>query len=92
MSMSTRVVGFRPPDEKWNQMKVIWDACKAAGIRPPTDVETFFDGREPEPRGIEIRIPAEKWNDGPNGVSEGFEVEVAKIPDHVTHIRFINSW
>lgn len=32
MSMSLNVMGFKPPDEKWKQMKAAYEACCAAGV------------------------------------------------------------
>jgi hypothetical protein len=47
MGMSTHVVGFKPPDEKWRKMKAVWDACEAAGTDPPAAVSKFFEGDVP---------------------------------------------
>jgi hypothetical protein len=49
MSMSMHVIGFVPPDGTWAQMKAIWDACQAAGVSLPDEVEDFFGG-EPKVR------------------------------------------
>jgi hypothetical protein len=43
MSISMHVVGFRPPDEKFNKMKAIWDACKSANVEVPKEVGEFFN-------------------------------------------------
>lgn len=57
MSMSTHVVGFRPADEKWEQMKTIWLACTKAGIGAPEEVLDFFKHEDPIGKpGIEISI------------------------------------
>jgi len=65
--MSTHVVGFRPPDEKWKKMKAVWDACEAAGAKIPDEVSDFFDGEEPDARGVEVDLEesdvAKKWRD-----------------------------
>lgn len=42
MGMSTRVYGIILPDEKWKKMKSVYDACRAAGINPPLEVEEFL--------------------------------------------------
>lgn len=89
MGMSTTVVGFAPPDERWRQMKAIWDNCKAAGISPPPEVEKFFDYREPDPNGVEVELPKREWS---NDHASGFEIEIASIPKQVSVIRFYNSW
>lgn len=89
MSMSTHVVGFRPPDEKWQQMKKVWDACKAAGITIPREVIEFFNDCDPDPAGVEVGILHSEWA---NNSSSGYEVDIRKLPKDVTVIRFFNSW
>lgn len=96
MSMSTHVVGFKPPDEKWKKMKAIHDACKAAGVSRPDEVIDFFDGGEPEDCGVEASqgdllrcgalVPF-KSDD-----HEGFTLHVDKLPADVKIVRFVNSW
>ena len=56
MSMSTHVYGFRPPDERWQQMKAVFDASKAAGIQVPIEVESFFENGEPDTSGQEVDL------------------------------------
>lgn len=89
MSMSTHVIGFIPPDEKWKAMKAIYDACEAAGVNTPDEVARFFDHSAPDPRGVEMEIPASKWSDESR---QGFEIELSKIPAAVTVIRFFNAF
>lgn len=89
MSMSTNVVGFAPPDEKYRRMKAIWDACKAADIKMPGEVNEFFDGQEPDPQGVEVIIKHKKWSDD---MRDGIEVEIAALPPHVKVIRFYTAW
>lgn len=88
MSMSTHVVGFAPPDEKWQKMKAIWDACEAAKIEAPMEVQKFFDYKDPDPRGVVMNIPYQCWG---NDHVQGIEIEVERIPKHVKAIRFYNS-
>lgn len=89
MGMSTSVIGFAPPDEKWQQMKQIWDACQSAGIPVPREVEKFFNDEPPDSAGVEVKLEVTEWHDESR---EGIEIEVAKIPKHVKLIRFYNSW
>jgi hypothetical protein len=87
--MSTRVIGFAPPDEQWAKMKAIWDACRAAGVPVPEEVEDFFGDGEPDPAGVEIVLPLREWRDA---TGEGYEIDMAAIPPQVKTIRFCNSW
>ena len=89
MSMSTHVIGFKPPDEKWQKMKAAWDACKAAEIEPPDEVQRFFEYTEPDPNGVEVKLPLADWSrDGAKGV----EVYLDQVSKDVKVIRFYNSW
>jgi hypothetical protein len=90
MSMSTHVTGFAPPDEQWQKMKAIWDACGAAQIPVPGEVEEFFGGEAPDPAGVEVDLPLREWQE--DGASAGYELDVAAIPPQVKTIRFYNSW
>lgn len=89
MSMSTHVIGIRPPDSDWIKMKAIWDACKVAGVTVPTEVEEFFDGESPDPAGVVVKVLTRKWS----GIeSQGYEVDIETLPLGVKIIRFFNSW
>lgn len=56
MSMSTSVVGFRPPDAKWKKMKAIYDACDEAGVSIPDEVDSFFNGEPPDDAGVRVKL------------------------------------
>jgi len=89
MSMSTRVTGFAPPDEKWQGMHSVWNACQAAGVAVPDEVTGFFGGEPPDPAGVEIEIPAREYH---GDMEDGYEIDVSDIPAQCTVIRFINEW
>jgi hypothetical protein len=91
MSMSRVIYGFAPPDEKWQQMKAIYDACRAAKIPIPADVDRFFDGVRPDPAGVQIDLTrnnceaVREWN---SEYGMGYEVDLDKLPPHIKMIRF----
>ncbi len=93
MSMSTYVVGIRPPDATWLQMKGIYDMCVAAHVPVPAEVVQFFQGEDPDPSGVVVPLEgtaaAQKWQDD---MREGFEVDVTRLPPGVKIARFYNSW
>jgi hypothetical protein len=96
MSMTTHVRAFKPPGEKWQQMKAVWDACKAVGIDPPREVGRYFEDTDPDPTGVVIDENTlvdlgvlRGWSDQ---YREGREIDVTKLPKDVTVIRFYNSW
>lgn len=41
MSMSTHVVGIKPPEDRWRKMKAIHDACQAADLADPDVVVKY---------------------------------------------------
>lgn len=89
MGMSTHVVGFKPPDEKFMKMLAAWKACEAAGVDPPKDVRKFFNDGQPDEAGVEVVVKATEWH-GDEG--DGFEVDLRTIDPDVKIIRFFNSW
>jgi hypothetical protein len=96
MGMSTHVKGFKPPGEKWQQMKAVYDACMAANIEVPGEVSGYFEDGTPDPNGVEIReselTAAGALRDWKDDNRDGFEIDVTKLPADVTVIRFYNSW
>lgn len=93
MGMSTIVVGFKPPDERWKQMKKVYDACEEAGIKIPKEVGEFFGGSPPDPSGVEVNLRVHgaltRWEE--EG-ADGYELHVDKLPKDVKIVRFYNSW
>jgi len=89
MSMSTHIIGFKAPDDKWIAMKSAWDACEKAELSIPEGVLKYFDGEKPDPRGVEVKLELKGWHDN---YREGFEIEVKTLPKDITHIRFYNSY
>jgi len=92
MSMSTHVIGFRKADEKWEQMKSVWNACERAGIEAPKEVYEYFNHNNPNTlAGIEVSISS-AITEYCDDMQEGYEVDITKLPPDVTVIRFYNSW
>jgi len=92
MGMSTYVVGFKPPDDKWNKMKEIWETCEGADVSIPDEVFDFFEYEEPGDKPVmEVKLgdACKEWG---NESSKGYEVDVSKLPKDVKFIRFVNSW
>lgn len=93
MGMTTYVRGIKPPDETWLKMKAVWNACDEAGVPIPVRVVDYFDHQPPDEGGVEVRLD-DSLAVTPytaDGVA-GIEVDLSKLPDDVTILRFINSW
>lgn len=99
MSMSMYVEGIRPGDEKWRQMKAVYDACNAAGVALPPAVSKFFNhSSRPDERGVVLELGTQygakhecctPWSENER---EGFEIDVSKLPEDVKILRFYCSW
>jgi hypothetical protein len=90
MGMSTHVIGFKPPDEKWKSMKIIYDQCEKMGVPIPDEVEEFFGWDIPDEAGVQVSIPTQRWHDGNS--QSGYELKVEDIPKDIKTIRFFNAW
>lgn len=93
MSVTTCIVGYHPPNEKWEKMRAVWDACKAADQEVPEDVDAFFGGEAPEDIGVRVWLEGtEACREYSGQDEEGYEIDLAKLPEHITHIRVVRSW
>lgn len=93
MGMNSHVIGFAPPDDKWKQMKAVWDACELAGVSAPPEVMEFFDGEDPDEQGISIDLEDDDCCSKYSAeMQDGFEIDIKKIPANVQFIRFYNSY
>jgi type IV secretory pathway TraG/TraD family ATPase VirD4 len=91
MGMSTHVVGIKPADEKFNQMRSLWEACEKARVTIPLEVVEFFGGETPDEAGVivDLENAVQPWRDDS---ADGYEVDITKLPKDVKIIRFYNSW
>jgi hypothetical protein len=92
MSMSTHIVGFRPADQKWKEMKAIWDACNSAGVDLPKAVYDFFDGEHPADKPgaeVDLKGAVKEWSADER---DGYELDLSKLPPDVKFIRFYNAY
>ena len=92
-SPSMNVKGVRAPDQEYEEMKAVYDACVKAGVPVPERVNEFFCWEPPNPNRLMVDLDlseaVEMWRDD---YREGFEVEIAKLPKNITHVRFYLSW
>ena len=93
MGMSTHVVGFRPPDDKWQAMREAAEACTNANVPIPIGVFDFFEGEIPDDDtpGMEVRL-GDAVTPFNADASEGFDVDLRMLPEDIHVIRFYNSY
>ncbi len=96
MDVNLRVVGIRPPDETWKKMKAVFDACVAARVPVPKEVEQFFNHKTPDALGVVVEhknlelagvlkaVGGDMW--------EGYEIDLSKLPDDVKVLRVANHF
>ena len=99
------VEGVKPPDEKWLQMKNVWDSCQAAGIEPPEEVWKFFEGEDPCEDGVVVKLldkgVLRSYLDSSEDRScvvreidtdhqQGFVIDLEEIPDDIKILRVYN--
>ncbi len=93
MGMSTRVVGFKPPDGKWKEMRAIWDACEKGLIEIPDKVLEFFNHIPPDNAGVIVDLnTSDGVVDWAGEDSAGYQIEIQKLPPDIKFVRVYNSW
>ena len=93
MSRYSYVVGIVPPDEKFLQMKAVYNACKEAGVPVPNDVDVFFNGEKPDDSGVKISLRGHPSVSEYRADSEdGLEIVISDLPPNVKIVRFVNSY
>lgn len=94
MGMSTHISGIKPADEKFNQMKAIWDMCERVDVKVPKEVGDFFGWEEPGKYGVEVS--QEELGDSVEELNEeytdGYLVYIDKLPKDVKVLKFYNSY
>lgn len=93
MSMSTHVIGIRPATAEYKKKVAAYEACQAAGVAIPRELEEYFNGESPNPDGMEVEIEdtdaVDEYNDDSQ---QGFDVNIKELPKGVTIIRFYNAY
>jgi hypothetical protein len=93
MGMSTFVIGIKPPDDKWKKMKAARDSCIVADIPIPDEIDDFFQGEEPDEKGVLVYLKEDKCcslhcKEG----EKGYEIDLSKLPNDIKILRFVNSY
>jgi hypothetical protein len=91
------VYAIKPPDEKWLAMKQVYDACTSAGVPVPKEVDRFFDGESPDPKGVVTdltgyRSPHPCVSEYREEMRTGWEVDLSKVPEGTKILRFVHSY
>lgn len=94
MSHCLRVKAIVPADAKWHQMKAVRDACVAANVNIPSEVDEFFGWTVPDEGGMTIKL-----DDGSlccarysADMCEGLTIDMSKLPANVKLLRVYISY
>lgn len=91
--MSMHVIGFKPADEKWKKMKDAYDSCIQADVEIPESVEDFFEDGEPDNAGVKVKIKGHPcYKEWTADATDGFDIDITKLPADVKIIRVSNSY
>lgn len=90
--MTTHIIGFKPANEKFNQMKAVYYACQSAGIEIPAQVERFFEGYKPDDAGVRVdTLPDNAIRNYFSNYENGIEVDLDQLPPDIRILRFYNA-
>jgi hypothetical protein len=86
------VVGFKPANDRFKEMKAVWDACVRAGISVPAEVRHFFHDKAPDDQGVEVPLAGMTRDPAVTPykaeMEEGFNVDLTKLDPDVKILRF----
>lgn len=81
------IVGIRSPDDRYHRMKDAYYACKSAEVEPPVAVTEYFGDKIPSATELVEDLTAISM-DWTTVTQTGLELEVARLPEGLTKIRF----
>jgi hypothetical protein len=100
MGMSTHIKAFIPDtDPEYQKHKKVAQTCIEAGVSLPEETakyfnctpNTYWDGIIEQKLETRLKL-GEHYTEYRADMCEGFEIDLAKLPEGVTRIRFYNSY
>lgn len=96
--MSTHIMAFMPDtDADFKKHKKILLACMEAEVSLPKETAEYFGEEDAEEYLLDEKLSVElkegvHYKDWSDESSQGFEVDLSKLPKWITKLRFCNSW
>ncbi len=93
------IVGVFVPDDEWEKMKDVKDACAAAGVPMPEEAQGYFETHAPSDYGVGTHLPvsvdaASARHGDPNMSVDSakndisyFIIDLDALPRHATHLK-----
>jgi len=93
MSVSYYVKGLKPITEDYQKRLQVYNNCKELGIYPPDEIIKYFENdTEPCDEGIIVYLKADVVKVGSDTYSRYYDVDLSKLPEGVTKVRFQISY
>ena len=98
MGMSTHIQAFIPDtDAEFKKHKTILLMCSENEVSLPKETAEYFGSEDAEEYLLDEKLEIEleedvHYKDWSDEGSQGFEVDLLKLPKGVTKLRFSNSW
>ena len=93
MSVSYHVKGLKPITEDYKKRLQVYENCRELGIRPPDEIIKYFeDDTEPCYEGIIVHLKKDVFEISRDEYSHYYDVDLSKLPDGVTKVRFEISY
>lgn len=96
--MSTHIQAFTPDtDPEYVRHKKVFLVCKESRVGLPPETAAYFGYDVPEDYLLDDKLnvtlkEGEHYHHLRMGSSEGFEIDIVKLPPGVTKLRFYNNW
>lgn len=87
MSTDLYFNGIKPPDNKWKQMKKIYDSCQDAGVTVPEEVQEFFEDEPPDESGVVVSLPSDTYTEWRTECYWGYEIDLTKLDKNIKLLR-----
>lgn len=100
MGMSTHIRGFIPDnDPEYLKHKKILLVCSESGVSLPKETMKYFGTKyeDADKRLLEEKLEVElkegvHYKEWGEESSQGYEVDLTKLPKGITKLRFFNNW
>lgn len=96
--MSTHIQGFIPDtDATYQRHKKVLIVCLEADVQLPKETAEYFGSTSAYESLLDEKLEIElkkgvHYEDYSEDMTQGFEVDLTKLPRGVTKLRFTNSW
>lgn len=98
MGMSTHIQAFVPDtDLDYQRHKKVVAMCLQLSVSLPSETAAYFNAHNPRHVNPEEKLEIElvediHYTDWSDDSSQGYEVDLTKLPKGVTKLRFYNNW